>query len=182
MEPDYGDSIGYWSDRWIGDTPLNQKFPALFALESSKNVVIADCIEVTPTGMHWTWRWKSFLSSLVEANEFNALLNLIRDVKIISLEDKWKWDEGDRNFSIQHIKSLCFKAQNKVPNFPFPWNNWVPKKVNILCWRIEQNRVPTVDNLLKRQLQVNSSICKLCGEEAESSHHLFIGCRISSMI
>ncbi|MFS7961754.1 hypothetical protein Hanom_Chr08g00718821 [Helianthus anomalus] len=44
--PGNGSDISFWHDRWVLDVPLEQKFPALYALESSRHVCIADRISV----------------------------------------------------------------------------------------------------------------------------------------
>ncbi|CAI9300972.1 unnamed protein product [Lactuca saligna] len=58
------------------------------------------------------------------------------------------------------------------------WNNRVPKKVNILAWRVAHGRIPTRANLLKRGIGTNP-MCILCEQETETEEHLFLNCIIS---
>ncbi|KAJ0495253.1 putative reverse transcriptase zinc-binding domain-containing protein [Helianthus annuus] len=44
------------------------------------------------------------------------------------------------------------------------------------------NRVPTVDNLLKRNIGVSDLSCQLCNSSDESVYHSFIACYIASLV
>ena len=35
----------FWTDWWVGDTPLNVSFPLLFAISSNPNILVADAFE-----------------------------------------------------------------------------------------------------------------------------------------
>jgi len=49
----------------------------------------------------------------------------------------------------------------------------------ITAWRVLENRVASMVNLTRRGVVVENSLCCLCGEEEESSCHLFSICRFA---
>ncbi|XP_022003010.1 uncharacterized protein LOC110900427 [Helianthus annuus] len=56
------------------------------------------------------------------------------------------------------------------------WNNWIPKKVGMVAWRAEKDRLPTREALARRGIDITDASCVLCGEYVESSEHLFVAC------
>ncbi|KAJ0508307.1 putative reverse transcriptase zinc-binding domain-containing protein [Helianthus annuus] len=56
------------------------------------------------------------------------------------------------------------------------------KKVNILCWRLTLDRLPTRMALVRRGINISSSVCPLCCEVDESIDHLFSSCFVSSTV
>ncbi|GKE82681.1 RNA-directed DNA polymerase, eukaryota, reverse transcriptase zinc-binding domain protein, partial [Tanacetum coccineum] len=39
------------------------------------------------------------------------------------------------------------------------WNTWLPKKVNIFIWRVVLDRLPHLENLIARDVHVDSDLC-----------------------
>ncbi|CAI9264957.1 unnamed protein product [Lactuca saligna] len=58
------------------------------------------------------------------------------------------------------------------------WNHLVPRKVNILAWRVNHGRLPTKENLFNLGIGSNP-LCTLCNQHAESESHLFTTCAVS---
>lgn len=63
-------------------------------------------------------------------------------------------------------------------NVKWDWNNLVPRKVNILAWRVAHGKLPTKENLGKIGLEVELS-CKICGEGPEDVDHVFVKCPLA---
>ncbi|XP_057770894.1 uncharacterized protein LOC130990686 [Salvia miltiorrhiza] len=62
------------------------------------------------------------------------------------------------------------------------WGNWIwerfiPERRSIVCWRVIHQRLPTVDNLIRRGIQ-GPNRCALCGKAEESINHLFWDCEM----
>ncbi|XP_022031670.1 uncharacterized protein LOC110932658 [Helianthus annuus] len=68
------------------------------------------------------------------------------------------------------------------PSRVFEWNNWVPKKVAIVAWRSEMERLPTKCALSIRNIPVQNQRCMLCSEYDETSEHLFVSCHFAQTI
>ena len=60
------------------------------------------------------------------------------------------------------------------------WCTKIPNRIAFLVWRSLKNRLPTKDNLLKRDvIDVNSDqTCVLCNNYIESALHLFLPCEV----
>lgn len=55
------------------------------------------------------------------------------------------------------------------------WNSNIQTKAYFLLWKLWWNRIPTIDNLVRRGM-VLFNWCCLCKEDAESSDHIFLHC------
>lgn len=61
------------------------------------------------------------------------------------------------------------------------WKPKIPTKNAFLLWEVWWNRIPTINNLLRRGL-VLPSWCCLCRDDVESADHLFLHCPWSKPI
>ncbi|XP_057803558.1 uncharacterized protein LOC131018881 [Salvia miltiorrhiza] len=57
------------------------------------------------------------------------------------------------------------------------WENYIPVRRSIVCWRIIQSRLPTLDVLI-RQGTLGPNRCSLCGAAEETISHLFWECSV----
>ncbi|KAJ0475516.1 putative RNA-directed DNA polymerase [Helianthus annuus] len=175
--------IAFWKDRWLFEVPLCEKFPALFLLESHKNATIMDRLEFVAGRVESKFVWAGQPSSSMEISELQELSNALSSFVFGSGEDKWSWMlDPSGSFS---VNSLKVKLQNSIfvdLNLAFEWNNWAPKKVNFLIWRLVQDKLPTCSALARRNVIVQDNRCKMCGCEAETTAHLFVSCSIAEQI
>ncbi|KAL8246779.1 hypothetical protein R6Q59_007995 [Mikania micrantha] len=78
--------------------------------------------------------------------------------------------------------SLCVQNRFIQSSSVMSWCKWVPIKVNLLAWRAWHGRLPTMENLVKKGIRVDSLLCPLCKECLESACHLFSSCFVAAMI
>ncbi|XP_076911244.1 uncharacterized protein LOC143569147 [Bidens hawaiensis] len=98
-------------------------------------------------------------------------------------EDRLVWAlEDNGEFSIKGLKCTFNTNWEAEGSYQFEWNNLVAKKVGILAWRAEMERIPTLFSLLKRSIMVASVVCSLCEEEVESAEHLFVSCPFAQSV
>ncbi|KAJ0442138.1 putative reverse transcriptase zinc-binding domain-containing protein [Helianthus annuus] len=91
--------------------------------------------------------------------------------------DMWRWNyDSSGFFSVSGLKCILVSANRELPNRVFEWNNWVPKKVAIVAWRSEMERLPTKCALSARNIPVQNQRCSLCSEYDETCEHLFVAC------
>ena len=57
------------------------------------------------------------------------------------------------------------------------WTSRVPLKVRICNWRARLDRLATMNNLVKKGMQITDDLCRLCKEDRETADHVFINCR-----
>lgn len=89
----------------------------------------------------------------------------------------WKL-EPSGIFSVASLRKYIDGNSLPKSEFWWDWNHLVPRKLNILAWRVIHGRRPTLDNLCK--LGIGSShLCTLCKQAPESASHLFTTCSIS---
>jgi hypothetical protein len=61
---------------------------------------------------------------------------------------------------------------------PTRWNRFVPRKVNILPWRLICDRLPTRVNLSNKGIDIPCILCPLCSNQVEKGDHLFWDCDV----
>jgi len=63
------------------------------------------------------------------------------------------------------------------------WHKQVSLKVSIFAWRLLRNRLPTKDNLVRRQiLHHDDTVCVTSCGSIETTDHLFFTCDIFSRV
>ena len=67
------------------------------------------------------------------------------------------WDAG-KSFSVKIVRILIVDS-GVSKNEKFNGINWTPLKRNCFVWRLVKNKIPTYDNLLKKGVTLNSSLC-----------------------
>nr|GFD00734.1 hypothetical protein [Tanacetum cinerariifolium] len=87
----------FWYDNWLGDKPLKDLFPSLFALELNKEVTVADKVQGVVSS--------SFRRPVRAESEYQHLtdLNLLMDSVSLSHScDRWIYDlSGDGEFRVK---------------------------------------------------------------------------------
>ncbi|KAM0029767.1 putative RNA-directed DNA polymerase [Helianthus debilis subsp. tardiflorus] len=175
--------ISFWKERWLFEIPLCDKFQNLFQLERHKNVLIKDRLLLGNSGMVPAFSWVCSPSSAVELVELHSLTDALQSFRIGHGSDSWSWGlDSSGSFSICSVKESLQKLLFSDLQVALDWNNWCPKKVNFLLWRIIQDKVPTYAALARRNIVIQDNVCKMCGEEVESALHLFASCRIAEQI
>ncbi|KHN12835.1 hypothetical protein glysoja_045641, partial [Glycine soja] len=56
------------------------------------------------------------------------------------------------------------------------WRIRIPARFVVFAWRLIRDRLPTRQNLQRRQIQLKDTICPLCRTQEEDASHLFFHC------
>ncbi|XP_021971852.1 uncharacterized protein LOC110867012 [Helianthus annuus] len=97
--------------------------------------------------------------------------------------DKQIWNlDNSGLFSVSSIKRFLSTADRVLPSRVFSWNSWIPKKVGLVAWKAEKDRLPTREALSRRQIDIADATCVFCGDYVESSEHLFVACQFSQTV
>ncbi|XP_021986263.1 uncharacterized protein LOC110882587 [Helianthus annuus] len=119
----------------------------------------------------------------LEWAQWATLLHLLYGVKISDVDDKWVWKSDSNNvFNVAAVKDQIMKCSGCVEDEWKYWNRWVPPKVNLFTWRCGLSRIPVKEELLKRGVAIQNSICLRCDEQVESVEHLVCKCSSSKSI
>jgi hypothetical protein len=123
----------------------------------------------------------------------DELLMVLRSVIVSEVEDGWGWrlDQGGE-YSVKStydlVSSLLIDTRLLTYElelaFKRIWTSMVPTKVSGLVWMVLHDKVPTRENLLRRQvIALNGDhLCVLCGENMETVSHLFLYCRVITRV
>lgn len=61
------------------------------------------------------------------------------------------------------------------------WSLNIKKKIQYFIWKTCYDRLPVATNLRKRGIQVDE-VCRICGEETETTKHILFHCGRSQLI
>jgi len=87
-------------------------------------------------------------------------------------------------FSMKSAYMTLCNSSNGVSHdvFSLLWQVKAIPKVVFTTWRVLLGRLPTYDNLSRRGMVVNCSLCVLCKATEESSQHIFLSCIIAQRV
>ncbi|XP_076904485.1 putative mitochondrial protein AtMg00310 [Bidens hawaiensis] len=71
-----GEDTRFWVDVWLGDEPLKNIFPRLFALENNKSCSVAQRLGLKG------WRWRRLLRCGVELTSFDDMVHSTSEVHL----------------------------------------------------------------------------------------------------
>ncbi|KAJ9543652.1 LOW QUALITY PROTEIN: hypothetical protein OSB04_023359 [Centaurea solstitialis] len=97
-------------------------------------------------------------------------------------EDDHGWLESNQNFSIKSIRKVIDTALLRSADTKTFWTSWIPSKINVHIWRTLNDPLPTLENLEKCGVCLQSNQCKLCNSFSESSKHLFLDCSTTRIV
>ncbi|GKB67695.1 RNA-directed DNA polymerase, eukaryota [Tanacetum coccineum] len=165
----------FWSDIWIKDNQLCFLFPRLYALENNKECLVAEKMQGSITG--------SFRRSVrggVESQQLEHLQVLIEAVVLSNADDRWVWDlNGEGTFHVKDARKIMDDFFLPKASVATRWIKSVPIKINVFTWKLHLDRLPTRVNLVRRGVQVSSTLCPICDEEQEDNSHLFFLCDVA---
>ena len=159
----------------MGQTPLRDRYPALFAITVEPEILIARAHQ--HDGWHIPFR--RALGSQ-ERIEWASLWREIADFSLTSDRDRIRWTlEPSGRFSVRSLyRKLCQGASRK--HFSDIWRIAVPLKVRVFLWQLVRKRLPTRANIAHRH-GPSTGACALCGEY-EDSNHIFFMCPLAKFM
>ncbi|KAL8254799.1 hypothetical protein R6Q59_033020 [Mikania micrantha] len=98
--------------------------------------------------------------------------------------DMWVWTDGegnDSNFCKRHIRRRIDNFFAESGTQAFTWNRWIPIKANVFNWRANIGRLPTLEALSKRGINIPSLCCPMCNDLPKTHEHLFTSCFFALM-
>ncbi|KAJ9538060.1 hypothetical protein OSB04_030793 [Centaurea solstitialis] len=169
-----------WEDKWLGERVLREEFPRLSRLEVKGNCKIVERGEWVDGKWEWRWSWRREprgreLGELEELQERLVGWEPVRREK-----DGWVWEwSGDKVFSVGKLKEVILKGVGEGEEGrggSTLWCKLVPRKINVFIWRLMRGRIPTREVLNNMGIDLDSVLCRRCGEAIENRDHALIGC------
>ncbi|KAL5142204.1 putative ribonuclease H protein [Glycine soja] len=118
------------------------------------------------------------------SNEVDRAVSFLNELqhKIIQQQgsDRWEWT-GDRTGQYSAHNAYKMLMEESVGEswedcFDKLWSVKVPTKITVFAWRLILDRLPTKNNLQRRQVQLTETSCPFCRNSEEDSAHLFLHC------
>ncbi|KAL5191983.1 Serine/threonine-protein kinase ATM [Glycine soja] len=91
-----------------------------------------------------------------------------------NLKDTWVWRADSSG--IFSTKSAYQASEVQQLAFQQLWDIKIPPRALSFAWRLLWDRLPTKDNLARRQIHMDSDLCPFCNSKPESASHLFFTC------
>nr|GEX90708.1 RNA-directed DNA polymerase, eukaryota, reverse transcriptase zinc-binding domain protein [Tanacetum cinerariifolium] len=108
---------------------------------------------------------------------------LIEPVVLNSHQDTCTWSLGIlKGYTVASVRSLIdlhFLGANLNAT---RWNRSIHVKVNLFMWRAMLNKLPTIVNLDRKGIEVDSLLCPICHEDVETVNCIFFMCDLSKVL
>lgn len=180
-----GMDISFWEDKWCGGEAIRDRFSRLYYLAKDRNAYVRDM--GVWRGSDWVWSWDWVREPRGRATgEVEALDNLLANVKPSpDCRDNWIWNlDNDGVFTVKALAFLVDELflQVGAADRETKRNNLIPKKVGVFMWRALKGRLPVRVELDKRGIDLDSLLCKMCGDEVEKVNHCLANCSLAKDI
>jgi zinc-binding in reverse transcriptase len=113
--------------------------------------------------------------------QLDSLYTQLTQVTLSTNNDiiKWRWTNNENFSTSSYYNWLDFKGV-KVCRFNSTWRATLPLKIKVFLWLVQQNKILTKINLIKKSWQ-NNDHCVFCNYQ-ESINHLFLHCFIATFL
>ncbi|GJS67222.1 RNA-directed DNA polymerase, eukaryota, reverse transcriptase zinc-binding domain protein [Tanacetum coccineum] len=92
-----GQTTSFWEDMWSEGGTLKNRYPRIYALESSKSITVG--MKVAQPSLDFSFRRAP--RGGVEQEQFEEIVALVNDVILAPIFDRWTWTlESSRDFSV----------------------------------------------------------------------------------
>ncbi|KAH1193273.1 Histone-lysine N-methyltransferase ATX5 [Glycine max] len=179
-----GENIKFWTDKWLGeDYTLEQKYNQLFLISRQQKSLISNMGDFTHDSWRWDMRWRRNLFD----HESHLAVQFMEEISSVPIQrhdkDTMLWlAEPNGQYTTKSTYRLCMNPSTTSSDrkiFKTIWKLKIPPRVVIFCWRLLKNRLPTKDNLLRRNVITQEANCPLCGCVQEDVGHLFFNCNLT---
>ncbi|GJW29957.1 RNA-directed DNA polymerase, eukaryota, reverse transcriptase zinc-binding domain protein [Tanacetum coccineum] len=170
-----GEKIAFWEDIWVGDNALKNLYPRMYALETCKSVTVGT--KLAHSSLESSFRCKP--RGGVEQEQYDALSGQVHDVTFVPMSDRWIWSlESSGDFSVASVRKVIDDKLLLDVGTKTRWIKSVPIKVNDHAWKVKIDSLPTRFNISRRGIDIESIMCSICDNGAESTSHLIFTCHM----
>ena len=164
-----GTNIRFWWDNWVDDTNLVNLLDIDPSTPSSPNLKV--CAVIT---RDHCWDVNTNRSLVRQENIVQKIIGI--PLPFSEMADSFRWaPTGSGEFS---TKTATWMAHNSFHTKDPKWTyNWIWKldvmpKIKIFLWQNLHNALPTRGTLFRRGMNIDPA-CPICGDDIETSDHLF---------
>ncbi|GJV59408.1 RNA-directed DNA polymerase, eukaryota, reverse transcriptase zinc-binding domain protein [Tanacetum coccineum] len=110
-------------------------------------------------------------------SQLSALQAKIGNVVLTDQCDSWQWSlDVSVGFSVASVRSLIDSNTLDTDSNATRWNRSISIKVNLFIWRSMLNKLPSMVNLDRKDIDVGSILCPICQVDVETINHIFFSC------
>ncbi|WVZ69533.1 hypothetical protein U9M48_018306 [Paspalum notatum var. saurae] len=170
-----GETIKFWTDRWLQGKNVAEHCPTLFKL-IPKRAVKQRTVTQGVTDRKWVSDISGALSVQVLV-EYLRLWSLIEGVELRpDVADKHQWRFASHgSYSSKSAYEAFFVGSITFAPWRRVWKTWAPLRCKFFIWLVFKKRLWTADRLAKRGLP-HPAACPLCDKSDETIQHLLISC------
>ena len=183
---DDGTETLFWWDLWLDGMILKRNFSRLFHLAVNKMATVAEMFSLGWGEGGEVWKWQRRLLAWEEDQVRECCVILTNVVLQPNTRDRWLWHlHSSHKYNVTSVYNYLLSSVNLVTadHTKTIWNNEVPLKVNLFSWLLLRNRLPTMDNLIRRRiLHLNTQLCAGGCSKMEDVDHLFLSCNFFGKI
>lgn len=168
-----GDHVRFWTDKWM-QQPLCEKYPILYQYTERKEMTVQQAWQ----GHQWQLSVPQIMSVWAQEEQQQLLAELQDQIIDQSQqhqdEVQWKWNDK----GIFTVKSFYITMEQKPyigSMAQYIWDIKGPGRVMIFIWLMYNNRLLTIDNLIKKGWEM-PNMCHMCRMQSETKQHLFQEC------
>lgn len=154
----------FWRDKWLGDTPLKERFPRLFLVSLQKDEIVANIGFWDGMLWHWNLTWRRNLFQW-ELQPLDNLLTILQDASLSNgIQDKVWWKHNNRGcFTVKSFTNEFWEQSQVTNNVRGVWMGVAPPRAELLAWFVLQEKVNTRNMLRKLNLISEAEdICPFC--------------------
>jgi hypothetical protein len=171
-----GSEIRFWEDKWLDNTTLRDRYPALYNIVRHKGDTIATVMQCSPPNV--TFRRDLFGPRLAS---WNSLVARLSSVQLTQGPDEFRWNLcANGKFSVDSMYRALVHSDVPVDDNKKIWQMKIPLKIKVFTWYLRRGVILTKDNLVKRNWH-GSTKCMFCPHD-ETIKHLFFECSFARSI
>jgi hypothetical protein len=155
-----GKSILFWSEVWIGNQSLQDRFPGIFGVSNKKTHSIFSIGVWNDGAWEWVFDWRKNLFAW-EIPIFADFRDVINNFVSSAEADKWLLCVNrDNGFSVKNCYYLLYhhlsvpRILDRCDEFVFVnlWKSEAPSKACAFAWQLLLDRIQTRENLRNRRI------------------------------
>ena len=139
-----GSLTSFWSDVWLGQSPLKIQFSDLFRICTDPSAMVADCY----ADNGWLINFRRSLS-LEENVSWVELLSILQNVNLDQeVRDDVTWAlDNSKIFTTKSLyrfithRGVCIPASEDV------WKSKLPLKIKVFMWQLQHNKLQVATSL-----------------------------------
>nr|GEW69331.1 RNA-directed DNA polymerase, eukaryota [Tanacetum cinerariifolium] len=109
--------------------------------------------------------------------QYNDLEDMVTATILALMSDRLVWSlESSGEFTVASVRKLIDDKWLLGTDNKTRWIKYVPIKINVHDWKVMSDSIPTIFNISRRGISIDSLSCVLCDNGVKTSNHLFFSC------